>query len=45
MKRDIQKGLQAGFFLYITKPINVNAFMEALNEVLAFAVKLPATQT
>jgi CheY-like chemotaxis protein len=44
MTRDIQKGIQAGFFLYITKPINVNAFMEALNEALVFAGKLPAKQ-
>lgn len=42
MTRDIQKGKQAGFFLYITKPIDVNAFMLALNEALVFAGKLPA---
>jgi len=45
MTRDIQRGLQAGFFLYITKPINVNAFMEALNEALVFAGKLVAMKT
>jgi CheY-like chemotaxis protein len=28
MPRDIQRGLEAGFFNYITKPIKVNEFME-----------------
>jgi PAS domain S-box-containing protein len=32
--RDIQKGLDAGFFNYITKPIMVNKFMEALDSAL-----------
>jgi len=35
--RDIQKGLEAGFFRYLTKPIKVNEFMETLNFALAFA--------
>lgn len=35
--RDIQKGLEAGFFRYLTKPIKVNEFMEALNIALQFA--------
>ena len=35
--RDIEKGLEAGFFRYLTKPIKVNEFMETLNETLAFA--------
>ncbi len=34
MERDIEKGLQAGFFLYLTKPIRFNAFMDALNLAL-----------
>ena len=34
MERDIEKGLQAGFFLYLTKPIRINAFMDALNLAL-----------
>jgi len=34
--RDIEKGLGAGFFRYITKPINVDEFMEALNVALEF---------
>ena len=32
--RDIQKGLEAGFYRYLTKPINVHAFMEALQQAL-----------
>jgi PAS domain S-box-containing protein len=35
--RDIQKGLEAGFFCYLTKPIKVGEFMEALNRALKFA--------
>ena len=35
--RDIEKGLQAGFFRYLTKPIMVNQFLETLNEVMDFA--------
>ena len=31
MPRDIKKGLEAGFFLYLTKPIKVTEFMEALD--------------
>jgi PAS domain S-box-containing protein len=39
MPRDIQKGLEAGFFRYLTKPIKVNEFMIALNEALELAEK------
>jgi PAS domain S-box-containing protein len=35
--RDIEKGLQAGFFRYLTKPIKVNEFMETLDSALEFA--------
>ncbi len=35
--RDIQKGLDAGFFNYITKPIMVHKFMEALDGALLHA--------
>jgi PAS domain S-box-containing protein len=38
MQRDIEKGLEAGFFRYITKPIKVNEFMKALDAALKFAV-------
>jgi PAS domain S-box-containing protein len=32
--RDIEKGLEAGFFRYLTKPIKVNEFMDTLNVAL-----------
>jgi PAS domain S-box-containing protein len=35
--RDIEKGLEAGFFTYLTKPIKVNEFMEALDVALKFS--------
>jgi len=35
--RDIEKGLEAGFFDYITKPIVVAKFMDALDAALVFA--------
>jgi signal transduction histidine kinase/AmiR/NasT family two-component response regulator len=35
--RDIEKGLQAGFFRYLTKPIKVAEFMETLDLGLEFA--------
>jgi PAS domain S-box-containing protein len=37
MPPDIDRGLRAGFFRYLTKPIRVNQFMEALEEALAHA--------
>jgi PAS domain S-box-containing protein len=36
MPLDAERGLKAGFFRYITKPINVNQFMEALDVALEF---------
>lgn len=39
MPRDIKKGLEAGFFRYLTKPIKVNEFMDALDVALEFAGK------
>jgi PAS domain S-box-containing protein len=35
--RDIEKGLEAGFFRYLTKPIKVNEFMATLDVALEFA--------
>jgi PAS domain S-box-containing protein len=35
--RDIQEGLDAGFFRYLTKPIKVTEFMETLDVALKFA--------
>ncbi|MDO8291497.1 MAG: ATP-binding protein [Gallionella sp.] len=37
MLRDIEEGLEAGFFRYLTKPIKVNEFMNALDEALKFS--------
>jgi len=37
MPRDIEKGLEAGFFRYLTKPIKLDEFMEALDTGLEFA--------
>ncbi|MDO9307675.1 MAG: response regulator, partial [Deltaproteobacteria bacterium] len=37
MPHDIRKGLEAGFLRYITKPIDVNEFMEALDMALEHA--------
>jgi PAS domain S-box-containing protein len=37
MQLDIEKGIKAGFFRYITKPIKVTEFMEALNVALEHA--------
>jgi len=37
MPRDIQQGLEAGFFRYLTKPIKVNEFMDALDSALELA--------
>jgi len=35
--RDIARGLEAGFFRYLTKPIKVKEFMETLDVTLEFA--------
>lgn len=37
MPLDIVKGLQAGFFRYLTKPIKINEFWNTLDLALAFA--------
>jgi len=37
MPHDIEKGLEAGFFRYLTKPIKVNEFMDTLDVTLNFA--------
>jgi len=37
MPHDIEKGLEAGFFRYLTKPIKVTEFMETLDVALKFA--------
>jgi PAS domain S-box-containing protein len=45
MPHDIKKGLEAGFYRYLTKPINVNEFMDALNVALEYAEKKIDTST
>jgi CheY-like chemotaxis protein len=35
--RDIDKAIEAGFFSYLTKPIKVNQFMDALDVALKFS--------
>ena len=37
MPRDIEKGLQAGFFSYLTKPIEIERFNAALDAALTFS--------
>jgi CheY-like chemotaxis protein len=39
MPRDIRRGLDAGFFRYLTKPIKVDEFMDALDMALELAKK------
>jgi len=40
MPRDIEKGVEAGFFNYLTKPIMVREFMDALDMALHHAAAL-----
>jgi CheY-like chemotaxis protein len=37
---DIKKGLEAGFFRYLTKPVKVNEFMDTMNVALEFKQKV-----
>jgi PAS domain S-box-containing protein len=39
--RDIARGLEAGFFDYLTKPIKVSQFMKALDDALKFSTSAP----
>jgi PAS domain S-box-containing protein len=39
MARDMEKGLEAGFFRYLTKPIKVKEFMDTLDVALEYADK------
>ncbi len=45
MLRDIDLGLEVGFFRYLTKPIRVKEFMETLDVVLEFAKRKMRAQT
>jgi PAS domain S-box-containing protein len=42
MPHDIKKGLEAGFFSYLTKPIKVNEFMETLETALKLSTPVSA---
>jgi len=42
LPRDIKKGLEAGFFRYLTKPIKVDEFMDTLDTALKFSKPEPA---
>ena len=44
MPRDIEKGLEAGFFRYLTKPVVVDAFMNTLDVAMKFAKTQDAAQ-
>ena len=37
MPRDIHKGLEAGFFRYLTKPLKVNEFMDTIDVAMTFS--------
>jgi PAS domain S-box-containing protein len=43
MPRDIKKGLEAGFFQYLTKPIRVQEFMDTVDVALEFAETVAVT--
>jgi PAS domain S-box-containing protein len=43
MPRDIEKGLEAGFFRYLTKPIRVHEFMSAVDLALLHAANTEMT--
>ncbi len=41
MPHDIEKGLEAGFFRYLTKPIKMNEFMDTLDTAIDFLKTQP----
>ncbi len=43
MPRDIEKGLVAGFFRYLTKPIKINEFTDTLDATLKFTQTVSST--
>ncbi|CAN7581427.1 ATP-binding protein [Pseudoduganella sp. LjRoot289] len=44
MPRDIEKGVAAGFFRYLIKPINIDEFTEAINSTLAYLADRKASK-
>ena len=45
MPRDIELGIEVGFFRYLTKPIKVKEFMETLEDALEFSEKTVGRST
>jgi CheY-like chemotaxis protein len=45
MPRDIELGIEVGFFRYLTKPIKVKEFMDTLDVVMEFAKTRPGPDT
>ncbi|UTY57744.1 ATP-binding protein [Massilia sp. erpn] len=39
MPRDVEKGLAAGFFRYLVKPINIDEFTEAINSTTSYLAR------
>ncbi len=39
MPRDIERGMEAGFYRYLTKPIKISEFMQTLDECLALTAE------
>ena len=39
LPHDIEKGVEAGFFRYLTKPIKINEFMDAIDAALLYATE------
>jgi len=45
MPRDIDKGLEAGFFRYLTKPIKINEFINTLDDALKLSKRVKTNET
>jgi CheY-like chemotaxis protein len=44
MPRDVERGLESGFARYLTKPINIDEFNEAIDSTLALVDQRKAAQ-
>jgi PAS domain S-box-containing protein len=44
MQHDIESGMKAGFFRYLTKPIKINEFLNALDDALKFSKTEPVNK-
>jgi CheY-like chemotaxis protein len=45
MPHDIEKGLEAGFFRYLTKPIKINEFINTLDDALKLSERVKTNET